>query len=139
MTSHVGPILLAEDDPDLRDAFELALRREGYDVISTGNGLRAVELADEFEPAVVLVELLLPGQSGFQVAHTIKERFGDRVRVLAMSGFTSRPHRAYAEASGAEGFLAKPFSETALLNAIAMVYPVPHAQREPRRKVRIGA
>lgn len=138
MASQPGLILLAEDDPDLRAGFEDALRRRGYEVVSTGCGLRAVELALEHRPALAVVDLLLPGQSGFQVAFALRERFGDRVRVLAMSEFSSPHHRDYAEASGAELFLAKPFSEAELLTAAAALCPVPAAPREPRRRARIG-
>ncbi|HEY1187366.1 MAG TPA: response regulator [Gemmata sp.] len=138
MAPHHGPILLVEDDPDLRSAFEFMLRRRGYDVVSTGNGLRAIELAIEHRPALAVVDLLLPGQSGFQVSFALRERFGGRTRVLVMSGFSSPHHRDYAEASGAEMFLAKPFSETAFLGAVAALHPLPQVPREPRRKVKIG-
>lgn len=138
MAHHHGPILLVEDDPDLRTAFEFMLARRGYEVISTGDGLRAVELACEYRPAIAVVDLLLPGQSGFQVAYALRERFGDRVRVLVMSGYSSPHHRDYAEASGAELFLAKPFSEAALLGAVAALCPPPSEPREPRPRVKIG-
>ena len=134
-----GLILLVEDDPDLRAAFETVLQRRGYDVVSTGCGLRAVELAVEHRPAAAVVDLLLPGQSGFQVSYALRERFGDLIRVLVMSGYSSPHHRDYAEASGAEVFLAKPFSETALLTAVGELCPVPQGPREPHRKVKIGS
>ncbi len=139
MTPQPGLILLVEDDPDLRDAFEFLLRRRGYEVVSTGCGLRAVELAVEHRPAAALVDLLLPGQSGFQVSYALRERFGDQIRVLVMSGYSSPHHRDYAEASGAEVFLAKPFSEAALIDSVGALCPVPQEPREPRRKVKIGA
>ncbi|QEG30504.1 Transcriptional regulatory protein YycF [Gemmata obscuriglobus] len=142
MTSHPGLILLVEDDADLRAAFEFTLRRRGYKVVSTGCGLRAVELAVEHQPTLAVVDLLLPGQSGFQVSHALRERFGDNVRVLVMSGYTSSHHRDYAAASGAEAFLAKPFSEVALIDAVEALCPAPIKSQEPfetRRRVKIGA
>ena len=96
-----GLILLVEDDPDLRDAIETLLHRANYDVISTGDGIRAVELADEFEPVAALVDLLVPGQSGFRVTLALKSRFGDDVRVAVMSANDSAAHQDYAAASGA--------------------------------------
>lgn len=138
MISHPGLILLVEDDPDLRAAFELTLQRSGYEVISTGCGLRAIELAAEHQPAAAVVDLLLPGQSGFQVTYELRERFGDRVRVVAMSEYNSPHHRDFATASGAELFLAKPFAEPALIDAVGALCPVPVEPRAPRRRVKIG-
>ncbi|MCI0700598.1 MAG: response regulator [Planctomycetia bacterium] len=139
--SQTPTILLVEDDPDLRDTLDLLLHQHGYHVIATGNGLRALELAEEHHPDVALVDLLVPGQSGFQVTLALKENYGDRVRVLVMSGNVSQAHQDYAFASGAEHFLAKPFSPEQLLEAIESVCPMPEKASGSgvRRVVRIGS
>lgn len=131
-------VLVAEDDPDLYSAIELLLLRDGYHVIATGNGLRAVELACEHRIDVALIDLLLPGQSGFQVAMDLKMRHADAVRVVIMSGSSSQAHQDYALASGAERFLPKPFTTAQLLDTIAAFCP-PEPAAEPRRLVRIGS
>ncbi len=130
-------VLVVEDDPDLRDAIEQLLFRHGYHVVGTGCGLRAVELAAQHRIDVALVDLLIPGQSGFQVTTELKARHG-AVRVVVMSGTASPAHRDYALASGAEDFVAKPFTTTQLLNAIAAFCP-PAEPTEPRRMARIGS
>jgi DNA-binding response OmpR family regulator len=132
-------VLVAEDDPDLRDAVELILVRGGYHVVATDNGVRAVELAGEHRIDVALVDLLLPGQSGFQVTTDLKVRHGDAVPVIIMSGNTSRAHQDYAFASGAEQFLPKPFTTNQLLDAIAAFCPPSDAPVEARRTARIGS
>jgi CheY-like chemotaxis protein len=123
--SRLRTVLVVEDDPDLRDAVELILHRQGYHVVSTGDGLRAVELAAQHRVDVALVDLLIPGQSGFQVTTDLKSQYGDDLRVVVMSGNASPAHRDYAFASGAEHFLPKPFTTTQLLSAIAMFCPPP--------------
>jgi DNA-binding response OmpR family regulator len=132
-------VLVVEDDPDLRDAVEMILLRQGYHVVATGDGLRAVELADQYRVDMAVVDLLIPGQSGFQVAADLKARYGDDVRVVLMSGNTSQAHQDYAFAAGAERFLPKPFTTTQLLNAVAAFCPPPS---EPpsgsHRTARIG-
>ncbi len=82
ISSRHGTILLVEDDRDLRDAIETILHRAGYEVTATGTGHREVELANEHEPTVALVDLLLPSRSGSRVPLVLKERFGGRVRVM---------------------------------------------------------
>lgn len=130
--------LVVEDDSDLRDAVARLLSRRGYNVVTTGCGLRAVELAAQHRVAVAVVDLLLPGQSGFQVTAALKARHGDAVRVVMLSGIGSAAHRDYALASGADRFLPKPFAATQLLDAVAAVCPPSEAAAEPRRLARIG-
>jgi DNA-binding response OmpR family regulator len=133
-------VLVTEDDPDLRSAIELLLLRQGYHVVTAGDGLRAVELAAQHQVDVALVDLLLPGQSGFQVATDLKARHGDAVRVIIMSGNASSAHVDFAFAAGAERFLPKPFTASQLFDAVAAFCPPP---AEPpvaaRRTVRIGS
>ena len=138
--SHARTVLVVEDDPDLRDAVELLLLRRGYQVVSTGCGLRAVELAAKHTVSVAVVDLLIPGQSGFQVATDLKARHGDEVRVVVMSGNTAPALRDYAFAAGAERFLSKPFTTTQLMDAVAAFCPPPaELPSGSRRTARIGS
>ena len=132
-------VLVVEDEPDLRAALELLLIRQGYHVVATGDGLRAVELAAQHQIDAAVVDLLIPGQSGFQVAIDLKARYGDAVRVVLMSGIASPAHQDYAFAAGAEQFLAKPFTTSQLLNAVAAFCPPPSDPTgATRRTARIG-
>ena len=137
--SHKLTVLVVEDEPDLRAAIELFLLYQGYHVVATGNGLRALELANQYQFDAAVVDMLIPGQSGFQVAIDLKERFGDAVRVVLMSDLASPAHQDYAFAAGAEQFLAKPFTPSQLLSAVAAVCPPPaEPSREFCRTARIG-
>ena len=132
-------VLVVDDDPDLRDAVELLLLRRGYHVVATGCGLRAVELAERHRVAVAVVDLLLPGQSGFQVVFQLRARHGDAVKVVMTSGIRSAAPLDYALAAGADRVLPKPFTTAQLLDAVAALCPPPEVVPEPRRMARIGA
>jgi DNA-binding response OmpR family regulator len=137
----VRTVLVVEDDLDLRDSIELLLIRWGYHVVATGDGVRAVELASAHKVDAALVDLLIPGQSGFQVVSDLKARHGDSIRIVMMSGTASPAHRDYALAAGAEHFLPKPFTASQLLETIATVCPPPE-DKPPSgsyRTARIGA
>jgi two-component system response regulator MprA len=139
--TRVCTVLVVEDDPDLRDTIELLLFREGYHIVATGDGVRAVELAAKHKVDVALVDLLIPGQSGFQVTAELKTRHGDAIRVVVMSGSASPAHQDYALAAGAERFLPKPFTTTQLFDTVAAFCPPP--EHKPLsgsyRTARIGA
>ena len=138
--SQTPTVLVVEDDPDLRDTIELILLRQGYHVVSTGDGLRAVELAERHRVHAALIDILLPGQSGFQVTTELKDRYGGGLRVAVMSGNASRAHLDYAFAAGAEQFLAKPFTVEQLLDVVTSLCPLPEqaATGATRRAARIG-
>jgi DNA-binding response OmpR family regulator len=137
--SRTRTVLVVEDDPNLRDAVELLLLRKGYHVVATGDGLRAVELAGQHEIDAALVDLLIPGQSGFQVLADLKALYGDGVKVALMSATASGAHRDYAFAAGADQFLDKPFTVSRLLDAVAELCPLPESPPAgARRTVRIG-
>lgn len=138
--SRTRTVLVVEDDPDLRDAVELLLLRAGYHVVATGDGLRATQLAGQHRVDLALVDLLLPGQSGFQVTSDLKSVYGDEVKVVLMSGTARQPQLDYAFAAGAERFLPKPFTVAQLLDAVSALCPLPAGAppAEGRRAVKIG-
>ena len=117
-------ILLVEDEPDLREVIALDLRRRGYDVQLAGDVPEAERLVQQGPPELVVVDMMLPGASGFRVLQLVKERSEGRVPVIMMSGNNSHAHRAYALAAGADAFLAKPFGPEELAEAIAGLCPV---------------
>ncbi len=81
-------ILLAEDDPTVRDAFKAILEYGGYVVISAENGREAVLLYKENKIDLVLMDVFMPIMNGFEAFRLIRESDPD-VRILFTSGFTS--------------------------------------------------
>lgn len=81
-------ILLAEDDPTVRDAFKAILEYGGYVVISAENGREAVFLYKENKIDLVLMDVFMPIMNGFEAFRLIRESDPD-VRILFTSGFTS--------------------------------------------------
>lgn len=122
-------LLLVEDDPHLLNALEITLQRRGYHVESAGDGDAATALLTHKLPDIAVLDMMLPGQSGFQITQRLKEMSEGRVFVVMMSGNTSDAHRDYAHSAGVDRFLAKPFSIAKLIEAVEGVCPpVPTAR-----------
>jgi CheY-like chemotaxis protein len=98
-------VLLVESAPTVLDAIGFALRSRGYHVLTATDGGRAVELLARHIPDAVVVNMFLPGQSGFQVARLVKERSDGRVPVLMLAAAAADAHADYALSLGIEGFL----------------------------------
>lgn len=122
---HPPSILLVEDEQPLREFLAFALERQGYHVIAVEDGVQADRWLAEQLPDLALVDMMMPGASGFLVTRLVKERSDERVPVVMMSGNTGEAHRHYAFASGADSFLQKPFTPTALLEAVHALCPLP--------------
>lgn len=122
-------VLLAEAEPELLDSLGLLLRRRGYHVLGTTDGARAVELLERLPVDVLVVGMLLPGLSGFAVAHRAKER-PDGTPVV-MTAPTGTAHAAYALALGVERFLTHPFTADEFVAAVEAVCPLPDPARSP--------
>lgn len=124
-------VLLVTDDSDLLDALGFALNRRGYHVIPALSGDMAVELLLMQLPDLAVLDMLLPGQSGFQLTRLLKERSDGSVPVVMMSDHPAPAHRDYAFAAGVDWFLEKWLAPARLLQAVEMLCPLTVETRRP--------
>jgi two-component system OmpR family response regulator len=102
-------ILIAEDDEHMAGALERGIRAEGYDTVVVGNGMDAlIQLAnDRFAAAVV--DVMLPGMSGFEICRRVRET-GSTLPILLLTARDAVQDRVSGLDSGADDYLTKPFS-----------------------------
>jgi DNA-binding response OmpR family regulator len=121
MTPH-RTILLADDDADLLGAMQAVFIRQGYRVLTAGDGNKALALAEREEPDVVVVDMMMPGKSGFLVLEKLKARPGGPPVIMITANEGSR-HRAYAELLGVDDYLRKPFGLDQLIVSVERLCP----------------
>jgi two-component system, OmpR family, response regulator TctD len=101
-------ILVVEDDPDLGDAVQRRLRREGYAVDLEQDGEGADELLRQHAYKVIVLDIGLPKKDGFSVLRALRNR-GDRTPVLMLTARSDIEDRVGALDVGADDYLSKPF------------------------------
>lgn len=102
-------ILVADDDPDLREIVRLTLERDGYDVIEAADGDQALERAIDSAPSLILLDLIMPGTDGADTCRRLKsDRRTLSVPVIFISGKGDGQARARLMQLGAEDYLNKP-------------------------------
>lgn len=111
-------ILIVDDDPDIRISAEAAFRSEGAEVITCGDGNVAVKLWKEKKPVLVLLDMMLPGRSGFLVLERIKG-FEDSPLVIMITANEGKRHKEFAEGLGADLYVQKPVGLEQLINSAA--------------------
>ena len=112
-------ILVADDDADAVLILSALLRDEGYQVRGVHHGAEVLDAVFNFAPDVVLLDIGMPKMSGYDVARTLRERYGSARPVLvAITGRAGDADRQQARAAGFEHHVAKPYEPNALLNLI---------------------
>jgi len=112
-------ILVVDDDPPSVKMTAFLLREEGYQVLTANNGNDALKLAEQEDPDLILLDVMMPGLDGFATLREIRSRFAIPVIFLSAKGETS--DRVAGLELGADDYLAKPFEPSELLARVKAV------------------
>jgi two-component system, OmpR family, phosphate regulon response regulator PhoB len=113
-------ILLVEDEDNIAIAIELLLSREGYDILRVADGSQAIPNIRAQHPDLVILDVTLPGQSGYEVCQSMRlTQDLTTVPVLMMSARASQAEQRKGLAMGANAFLTKPFAMDDLRSSVA--------------------
>jgi two-component system cell cycle sensor histidine kinase/response regulator CckA len=112
-------ILIAEDEPLVRNLIQLMLTKEGYALLAAKDGQEALEICDRFEGPIhlLLTDVRMPRMDGWTLAQMVRTRRPD-TKIIVISGETAT---TIAEKNPADAFLRKPFIPPTLLQCIQRV------------------
>jgi DNA-binding response OmpR family regulator len=110
-------VLFVEDNPDLAETMQTALEEAGLRVRVTACGDRAHAAYERERPDCVVLDLMLPGRSGFDVCQAIK-RTNPAAPVIMLTGIDASESRELARLVGADGYLVKPIDPARLVTEI---------------------
>ena len=112
-------VLVVEDNLDSMHSLVALLRFEGFNVEFAINGYAAIEIAEKFQPDVVLLDLGLPGLDGYEVCRWLKLQPGiEGSRIIAVTGYGTEADRAKSRAVGCSHHLTKPYDFKQLLSLV---------------------
>ena len=110
----MATILVVEDDPIIRQTVEYALKRAGFSVHAVADGGDALETAARVQPDLVLLDLMLPGMDGYEIAERLRADDKETAIVMVTALDTERDKVRGLDA-GADDYITKPFSMEELL------------------------
>lgn len=112
-------VLLIEDEPNIIQAISFILSREGFTVDTHSDGQTAIEAVARREPDLVILDVMLPNRSGYDILHDLRADPGTAgMPVLMLTARGQKKDREQAERSGASRFMTKPFANAEVLAAV---------------------
>ena len=133
-------VVIAEDEALIRMDLAEMLAEEGYDVVGqAGDGARAVELAEQEHPDLVILDVQMPDMDGWETLRAVRHQHGDAVGVVLC---TVRSHPADAVRAyelGCDAYLGKPFDIVELATIATTVGHLTTAERAAHRREALAA
>lgn len=124
-------ILIADDDPEIRQILQLLLTSQGYDVTATEDGLQAQEKAAG-DIDLYILDVNMPGQSGLMAAAAIRQQFD--APIIFLTAYSSESDKVMGFSVGADDYIVKPFSSAELLLRVKAVLRRTAVQSAPAQQ-----
>ena len=113
-------LLVADDEPNIVISLEYLMKREGYQVLVATDGNQALETIQREKPALVLLDVMMPGKTGFEVCQAVRaDPALEGVRILMLTAKGRDTDVSKGLALGANAYMTKPFSTRELVQKVA--------------------
>lgn len=119
MNKQTTKVLLVDDEPHILVALEYLVEQAGYKVLKASNGESALGLVSQHSPQIVVLDVMMPGMDGFEVARRIRNTPDHQdTRIIFLTAKGTQQDRFQGYATGGEVYLTKPFDNNELINTI---------------------
>ena len=107
---HAASILIVDDDPEIVSMLTTRLRHRGYKVTTASDGHRALELAKRERPDLMLLDVMMPGKSGWEVARALKQDpVTKEIKIVMVTAIGEKTNEMTSSIHGADAHIDKPF------------------------------
>jgi len=115
-------ILVVDDDPEIVSMLSTRLTARGYKVSTAADGHQAIELAKREHPEVVLLDVMMPGKSGWEVARALKQdAVTQDIKIVMVTAIGAQVNEITSPLYGADAYIDKPFEFEKLERVIAQL------------------
>jgi len=115
-------VLIADDEPNIVVSLEFLMKQKGYDVRTVGNGEDALRAVGEFGPDLILLDVMMPRMSGYDVCQKVRENPAwQGIRIVMLSAKGRDVEVTKGMAVGADAYVTKPFATRDLIAQVAQL------------------
>ena len=112
-------ILLVDDEPNILVAIEFQLTKEGYQIQKAFDGQQAIEKVESFHPNIIILDVMMPGLDGFEVARRVRHMDGnDDIKIIFLTAKGTTQDKMKGYSTGGEYYLIKPFDNDELVDLV---------------------
>ncbi|MGJ8527140.1 response regulator transcription factor [Maritalea sp.] len=112
-------VLIVEDEPSILDSLDFILTRAGWRISAVTDGEAAISAVSELSPTIVVLDVMLPRKSGFEVLKHLRDQPSTKnLPILILTAKGQQQDRKTAEDLGASGFVTKPYSNSEVVDAV---------------------
>ncbi len=124
-------ILVVEDDPNIRRVLTLQLKDAGYEIEAVEDGVKALEEVERQTPDLILLDVMMPKMSGYEVCERLRQDFqGSRVPIIMLTAKSTVEEKVEGFEHGANDYLTKPYKQEELLARVKAALQWSRTQRE---------
>ena len=139
MSKHNQKILVVDDEADILELVKYNLSKEGYEVKTALDGIKAVEIARSFVPDLIILDIMMPKQDGVETCRQVRE-LPELVNVFVI--FLTARSEEYSEVAafemGADDYITKPIKPRALVSRINALFRRESKKKKESNKIKIG-
>ena len=132
----LGDILVVDDEPSVVEVVKLYLKREGFEVRTAQDGHQALTAIREAVPALVVLDVMLPGVDGLEIIRRLRHNHAADVPVIMLTARSQETDRIYGLELGADDYVTKPFSPAELVSRVKAVLRRTHGSGVTESKKR---
>jgi DNA-binding response OmpR family regulator len=111
-------VLLVDDDVEIVESMKTVLESKGYEILVARDGNQGILLAEQENPDLVVLDMMMPKRSGFLVLERLRRSRPVPLRVIMITANEGSRHKAYAEMLGVDDYIRKPFAMDRLLDSV---------------------
>ncbi len=138
-SKHINKVLVVDDEEDILELLKYNLKKEGYEVKTALNGMKAVEIAKTFIPDLVMLDIMMPHQDGVETCRQLRE-IPELVNTYII--FLTARAEEYSEVAafdvGADDYITKPIKPRALMSRINALFRRKHDKRKDKGVITVG-
>ncbi len=112
--------VVVDDQPDAADMLAAALELDGFEVRTAISGQQALQLIEQFQPHMVLLDVSMPGMDGCELTRQLRERHGDAIVLIAVSGSDPQDTRVSQTFDSVDHYFRKPVDMAALRRLLTL-------------------
>ncbi len=120
MTDKAACVLVVDDDPEIVTMVSFRLAKRGYRVVTAIDGNEALEVASRERPALIVLDVMMPGRTGWEVARALKQDpVTEKIKIVMLTAIGESVNAITSPLYGADAYIDKPFDFTVLEKTVA--------------------